>query len=77
MTEFQSAVNVTVPAPENCTSPSMCWTDGNYTFTLKNISQTYNIKKCERGGDAKSFVSACALTSTRSPYVCCQVITFS
>ncbi|XP_019717882.1 sodium-dependent phosphate transport protein 2B-like isoform X2 [Hippocampus comes] len=42
-----STVNVTVPGPENCTSPSMCWTDGNYTFTLKNISQTYNIKKCE------------------------------
>nr|XP_049577800.1 sodium-dependent phosphate transport protein 2B-like isoform X2 [Syngnathus scovelli] len=42
-----STVNVTVPGPENCTSPSMCWTDGNYTFTLKNISQTYNIKKCD------------------------------
>nr|XP_057921419.1 sodium-dependent phosphate transport protein 2B-like isoform X1 [Doryrhamphus excisus] len=42
-----STVNVTVPGPENCTSPEVCWFDGNYTFTLKNISQTYNIKKCE------------------------------
>uniref|UniRef100_A0A3Q2WMM3 Solute carrier family 34 member 2a n=1 Tax=Haplochromis burtoni TaxID=8153 RepID=A0A3Q2WMM3_HAPBU len=39
-------MNVTVPGPENCTSPSLCWVDGNYTFTLKNVSQTYNIKKC-------------------------------
>ncbi|XP_061627414.1 sodium-dependent phosphate transport protein 2B-like isoform X1 [Phyllopteryx taeniolatus] len=42
-----STVNVTVPGKENCTSPSMCWLDGNYTFTLKNISQTYNIAKCD------------------------------
>ncbi|XP_040002849.1 sodium-dependent phosphate transport protein 2B-like [Xiphias gladius] len=39
--------NVTVPGPENCTSPSFCWVDGNYTFTLKNISQTYNVQKCK------------------------------
>ncbi|XP_030590826.1 solute carrier family 34 member 2a [Archocentrus centrarchus] len=39
-------MNVTVPGPENCTSPSLCWVDGNYTFTLKNVSETYNIKKC-------------------------------
>uniref|UniRef100_A0A3Q0QVD2 Solute carrier family 34 member 2a n=1 Tax=Amphilophus citrinellus TaxID=61819 RepID=A0A3Q0QVD2_AMPCI len=39
-------MNVTVPGPENCTSPSLCWVDGNYTFTLKNVSKTYNIKKC-------------------------------
>ncbi|XP_068177758.1 solute carrier family 34 member 2a [Antennarius striatus] len=39
-------MNVTVPGPENCTSPSFCWFDGNYTFTLKNISETYNVKKC-------------------------------
>ncbi|XP_061685411.1 sodium-dependent phosphate transport protein 2B-like [Syngnathoides biaculeatus] len=42
-----STVNVTVPGPENCTSPSLCWFDGNYTFTPKNISQTYKIKKCD------------------------------
>ncbi|XP_035516393.1 solute carrier family 34 member 2a [Morone saxatilis] len=40
-------MNVTVPGPENCTSPSLCWVDGNYTFTLKNISETYNIEKCK------------------------------
>ncbi|XP_059184803.1 solute carrier family 34 member 2a [Centropristis striata] len=39
--------NVTVPGPENCTSPSLCWVDGNYTFTLKNISETFNIQKCK------------------------------
>ncbi|XP_036970001.1 sodium-dependent phosphate transport protein 2B-like [Acanthopagrus latus] len=38
--------NVTVPGPENCTSASLCWVDGNITTTLKNISETYNIKKC-------------------------------
>ncbi|XP_029353165.1 solute carrier family 34 member 2a [Echeneis naucrates] len=39
-------MNVTVPGPENCTSPSLCWVEGNITFTLKNISETHNIKKC-------------------------------
>ncbi|XP_044197492.1 solute carrier family 34 member 2a [Thunnus albacares] len=39
-------MNVTVPGPENCTSPSLCWVDGNYTYTLKNVSNTYNVKKC-------------------------------
>ncbi|MEQ2292188.1 hypothetical protein AMECASPLE_020513 [Ameca splendens] len=38
--------NVTVPGPDNCTSPTLCWVDGNYTFTLKNVSETYNIQKC-------------------------------
>ncbi|XP_028444888.1 solute carrier family 34 member 2a [Perca flavescens] len=40
-------MNVTVPGPENCTSPSLCWFDGNYTFTLKNISEMYNVQKCK------------------------------
>ncbi|XP_068583178.1 solute carrier family 34 member 2a [Cebidichthys violaceus] len=40
-------MNVTVPGPENCTSPSLCWVDGNYTITLKNISETYNVQKCK------------------------------
>ncbi|XP_038569526.1 sodium-dependent phosphate transport protein 2B-like [Micropterus salmoides] len=40
-------MNVTVPGPENCTSPSLCWVDGNYTFTQKNITETYNVQKCE------------------------------
>ncbi|XP_055364334.1 solute carrier family 34 member 2a [Betta splendens] len=41
-----SLMNVTVPGPDNCTSPSLCWVDGNDTFTLKNVSETYYIKKC-------------------------------
>ncbi|CAK6953528.1 solute carrier family 34 member 2a [Scomber scombrus] len=40
-------MNVTVPGPENCTSPSLCWVDGNYTYTLKNISKIENIAKCK------------------------------
>uniref|UniRef100_A0A8C6SG96 Solute carrier family 34 member 2a n=1 Tax=Neogobius melanostomus TaxID=47308 RepID=A0A8C6SG96_9GOBI len=40
-------MNVTVPGPENCTLPSLCWTDGNQTITLKNVSVTYNIEKCK------------------------------
>ncbi|XP_078125198.1 solute carrier family 34 member 2a [Sander vitreus] len=40
-------MNVTVPGPENCTSPPLCWVDGNYTFTLKNISETFNVQKCK------------------------------
>ncbi|CAL8332710.1 unnamed protein product [Merluccius merluccius] len=39
--------NMTVPGPENCTSPSLCWVVGNLTFTLKNVSQTYYIEKCK------------------------------
>ncbi|XP_047430686.1 sodium-dependent phosphate transport protein 2B-like isoform X2 [Mugil cephalus] len=40
-------MNVTVPGPENCTSPSLCWIDGNLTFTVKNVSHTYNLEKCK------------------------------
>ncbi|XP_063075273.1 solute carrier family 34 member 2a [Engraulis encrasicolus] len=39
-------MNVTVPAIENCTSPSLCWTDGNLVWTLTNVSQTFNVTKC-------------------------------
>ncbi|XP_047655287.1 sodium-dependent phosphate transport protein 2B [Phacochoerus africanus] len=39
--------NVTVPSPENCTSPSLCWTDGLYTWTMSNISHKENIAKCK------------------------------
>lgn len=39
-------MNVTVPSELNCTSPSFCWTDGNLTWTLRNVSQTFNIAKC-------------------------------
>lgn len=40
-------MNVTVPGEENCTSPSLCWTDGNKTTTLMNVSEIYNIEKCK------------------------------
>uniref|UniRef100_A0A8C6NZP6 Solute carrier family 34 member 2a n=1 Tax=Nothobranchius furzeri TaxID=105023 RepID=A0A8C6NZP6_NOTFU len=39
--------NMTVSGPENCTAPSLCWVDGNTTITLKNMSETYYIKKCQ------------------------------
>ncbi|XP_034059364.1 solute carrier family 34 member 2a [Gymnodraco acuticeps] len=42
-----SLMNVTVPGPDNCTSPSLCWVDGNYTITLKNVSETCNLQKCK------------------------------
>ena len=44
---FQSLSVVQVPGPENCTSPSYCWSDGNDTYTLKNVTNTFNIAKCE------------------------------
>ncbi|XP_007496688.1 sodium-dependent phosphate transport protein 2B-like isoform X7 [Monodelphis domestica] len=37
--------NVTVPSPENCTSPTLCWTEGNITWTLKNRTYQQNIAK--------------------------------
>uniref|UniRef100_G1SIP4 Sodium-dependent phosphate transport protein 2B n=2 Tax=Oryctolagus cuniculus TaxID=9986 RepID=G1SIP4_RABIT len=40
-------MNVTVPLPENCTSPSLCWTDGVHTWTLKNVTHVENIAKCQ------------------------------
>lgn len=43
----QTERNVTVPSPENCTSPSLCWTDGLYTWTIKNVTYKENIAKCE------------------------------
>ncbi|XP_034044563.1 sodium-dependent phosphate transport protein 2B-like [Thalassophryne amazonica] len=42
-----TSVNVTVPGPENCSSLTFCWVEGNLTFTMKNISETYNIQKCK------------------------------
>ncbi|XP_062898226.1 sodium-dependent phosphate transport protein 2B-like isoform X1 [Mobula hypostoma] len=39
--------NVTVPSTFNCTSFELCWSDGNKTWTLKNISETINIEKCQ------------------------------
>ena len=43
----QTERNVTVPSPENCTSPSLCWTDGLYTWTIRNVTYKENIAKCE------------------------------
>nr|XP_004656212.2 sodium-dependent phosphate transport protein 2B [Jaculus jaculus] len=40
-------LNVTVPSPENCTSPSMCWTDGINTWTTTNVTYKENIAKCQ------------------------------
>ncbi|KAM4854721.1 sodium-dependent phosphate transport protein 2B [Thomomys bottae] len=39
--------NVTVPSPVNCTSSSLCWTDGTQTWTLKNVTHKENIAKCQ------------------------------
>ncbi|XP_054995772.1 sodium-dependent phosphate transport protein 2B-like [Sorex araneus] len=39
--------NVTVPSPESCTSPDLCWTDGSHTWTLKNVTYQENIDKCQ------------------------------
>ncbi|NWS93972.1 NPT2B protein, partial [Mionectes macconnelli] len=39
--------NVTVAFPENCTSTDFCWTDGNTTWTLQNVTETDYITKCQ------------------------------
>ncbi|XP_056658483.1 sodium-dependent phosphate transport protein 2B-like isoform X3 [Monodelphis domestica] len=39
--------NVTVPSPENCTSPTLCWTTGDMTWTLMNITYKENVTKCK------------------------------
>uniref|UniRef100_G3WBC0 Sodium-dependent phosphate transport protein 2B n=1 Tax=Sarcophilus harrisii TaxID=9305 RepID=G3WBC0_SARHA len=45
--KYVTLSNVTVPSPENCTSPSFCWTNGNTTWTLMNITYKQNIAKCK------------------------------
>ncbi|XP_049742355.1 sodium-dependent phosphate transport protein 2B-like [Elephas maximus indicus] len=40
-------MNVTVPSPENCTSPSLCFTDGFQFWTMKNVTYKENIAKCQ------------------------------
>ncbi|XP_060044616.1 sodium-dependent phosphate transport protein 2B-like [Erinaceus europaeus] len=40
-------MNVTVPTPENCTSPSLCWTDGLKTWTINNVTHKENLEKCQ------------------------------
>ncbi|XP_004706418.1 sodium-dependent phosphate transport protein 2B [Echinops telfairi] len=39
-------MNVTVPSSVNCTSPSLCWQDGQHVWTTKNVTYTENIAKC-------------------------------
>lgn len=39
-------MNVTVPGPENCTTPWYCWDNGTHTITLDNVTQTWNLEKC-------------------------------
>ncbi|XP_067857081.1 solute carrier family 34 member 2b isoform X2 [Heptranchias perlo] len=43
---IQEEKNVTVPSELNCTSPEFCWSDGNNIWTLKNVSQTIYLEKC-------------------------------
>lgn len=38
---------VPVPGPENCTSSALCWTQGNQTWTQKNVSETIYLEKCK------------------------------
>ncbi|KAM5284822.1 sodium-dependent phosphate transport protein 2B isoform 1-T2 [Hipposideros larvatus] len=40
-------MNVTIPSIENCTSLSLCWTDGLHMWTLKNVTHQENIAKCQ------------------------------
>ncbi|XP_006771100.1 PREDICTED: sodium-dependent phosphate transport protein 2B [Myotis davidii] len=40
-------MNVTVPSIQNCTSPSLCWTNGFHTWTIKNVTHRENIAKCQ------------------------------
>nr|XP_014993611.2 sodium-dependent phosphate transport protein 2B isoform X5 [Macaca mulatta] len=40
-------MNVTVPSMANCTSPSLCWTDGIQIWTMKNVTYKENIAKCQ------------------------------
>ncbi|XP_031797724.1 sodium-dependent phosphate transport protein 2B-like [Sarcophilus harrisii] len=42
-----SLSNITVAFRENCSSPTLCWTEGNLTWTLHNITYKENIEKCK------------------------------
>ncbi|XP_051821558.1 sodium-dependent phosphate transport protein 2B-like [Antechinus flavipes] len=39
--------NITVAFPENCSSTTLCWTEGNLTWTLYNTTHKENIEKCK------------------------------
>ena len=40
-------MNVTIPSPDNCTSPSHCWTNGIQTWTIQNVTHRESIAKCQ------------------------------
>ncbi|XP_053433624.1 sodium-dependent phosphate transport protein 2B-like [Nycticebus coucang] len=40
-------MNVTVPSPENCTSPLLGWMNGTHTWTIKNVTHQEKIAKCQ------------------------------
>ncbi|ETE61467.1 Sodium-dependent phosphate transport protein 2B, partial [Ophiophagus hannah] len=42
-----TALNMTIPASENCTSSDLCWTKENMTWTVKNLSDTQYLEKCK------------------------------
>uniref|UniRef100_A0A8D0L9B5 Sodium-dependent phosphate transport protein 2B n=1 Tax=Sphenodon punctatus TaxID=8508 RepID=A0A8D0L9B5_SPHPU len=42
-----NVTTMNVTTSENCTSPDLCWTNGNLTWTIKNTSTTENIQKCK------------------------------
>uniref|UniRef100_A0A8C9WP65 Sodium-dependent phosphate transport protein 2B n=1 Tax=Scleropages formosus TaxID=113540 RepID=A0A8C9WP65_SCLFO len=44
---FQTLQNVTVPGQDNCTSIEFCWTDGNVTWTLMNVTKKINLERCK------------------------------
>ncbi|XP_032129461.1 sodium-dependent phosphate transport protein 2B [Sapajus apella] len=43
----KTQMNITVPSTADCTSPSLCWTEGIQTWTMKNVTYKENIAKCQ------------------------------
>ncbi|XP_043918096.1 sodium-dependent phosphate transport protein 2B [Protopterus annectens] len=39
--------NVTVPSADNCTSSDLCWDNGDFIWTSKNVSEKINLEKCK------------------------------
>uniref|UniRef100_A0A8D0B3P8 Sodium-dependent phosphate transport protein 2B n=1 Tax=Salvator merianae TaxID=96440 RepID=A0A8D0B3P8_SALMN len=72
-----TALNVTVPSAENCTSPDFCWTDGTSVWTIKNVSFTENIKRCEHifaGSDLPDFAVGLILLAFSLVILCTCLI---
>lgn len=42
----QTVMDGTAPGPESCTSPSLCWVDGNSTVPPTSLSGTHELQKC-------------------------------